>query len=687
LSGEEIVKSAFSVLPLFAVMIPAVAAVGILAIGDRNEKLRNLVAFLAAIATFGVVLAIGIQVMGGTPIHFDLGIIEVGHGFSLTLMVDPLGAFFALIAGILWVAAMAHSSAYMYHEHKRTRFFVAMMVTEAAILGMFMAHDFLSLFVFFELMGLAAYFLVVHPETDKARSAATKYLYMTIIGGLCLLMGILLYLSYSGTVDFIPPAESGFLAGPLRVISLACMIAGFGVKAGIVPLHVWLPDAHSVAPSPASALLSGIMIKAGAYGIIRAVAGFFCTEPLNVQSLGFTLIWIALATAFIGMVLAVKQSDLKKTLAYSSISQMGFLLLGVGGLAYLGDEGTIGLAGSLYHIINHAFFKACLFVAAGSVLYCTHEINMFNLGGLWRKMPLTTVIWCIAALGLMGIPFFNGFVSKSMLHHAIVEAQYLAAGGDFFQIAWLQAVDILYVVICAGTIIYGLKMTYYVFFRSPSEEASRRTEKVGEAPNWMLGGAGVLAVGVLVMGLAPGLVLRHLIIPVVEMFRGLDPHGVAHLYELEIYSWHNVKGIFLPLALGAGLFAAAIAWGRFRNKGKKYDPFHFSLPSWFSVDQCYVQGARGFIRTCLSSEGFFNQVRQRCMQGVQGFMYTCFSSGSFCDQARRGLLDIIKNGSANIYEAAREASRPLIREYSGDIALGALFIAVSLALFLILTIV
>jgi len=660
LSAEEIARNTFSVLPLLAVLIPTVAAVAVVAIGERNEKLRNLVALLAALAALGVVLAIAMHVMRGALLYFDLAIMQVGHGISVALAVDPLAACFSVIAAILWVAAMAHSSAYMGHEHKRTRFFAAMMVTEAAILGMFMVQDFLSLFVFFEIMGLAAYFLVVHTETDKAQRAATKYLFMTIIGGLSLLMGIFLYLGHAGTVGFVPPPQSGFLTGPLRVAPLVCMVAGFGVKAGIVPLHVWLPDAHPVAPSPASALLSGIMIKAGAYGIIRTVTSYFHVPPPDIQSLGLALIGIAIVTAFIGMVLAVRQSDLKTTLAYSSISQMGFLLLGVGCLAFLREEGAIGLGAGLYHITSHAFFKACLFLVAGSVLYCTHEASMFSLGGLWRKMPVTTVIWCIAVLGLMGIPLFNGFVSKSMLHHAIVEAQYMAAGGSYA--AWLQAVEVLYTVIAAGTILYGLKMSYYVFFRRPSQEASDRLRKVREAPNWMLVGAGVLAAGVLAGGLAPAFVLRNLIIPAVAMFGGLDSYGVAHLGDLHIYSWYHIKDILLPLALGAGLFIALTLRARSKNREATCDPFCFGLPSWLSVDRWYVQGARGLVQACFGSEAAFSR-------------------------AREAFLGTVGTGSVRLSRSVRGALTPLTGRYANDIALGALFIAVFLALFLILTLV
>jgi len=661
LSNDPLVNEAVSVLPLLAIIIPAFAAMLIVAIGNRNERIRNTTALLAAIVTFGVVLVMSISVLRGTHLVLGLSMIEMAGVFSLTLAVDPMGAFFSMIAALLWVVATAHSHAYMKHEQNRTRFFATLMVTEAAILGVFMVQDFLGLFVFFEIMGLAAYLLVVHSETDEARRAATKYLYMAIAGGLSLLMGIFLYLNHMGTVSFNPSTATPFLAGPLHVASLACMIAGFGVKAGIVPLHVWLPDAHPVAPSPASALLSGIMIKAGAYGIIRTFTSFFYVPPPNIQSLGIALIAIAIVTAFVGMMLAVRQSDMKRTLAYSSISQMGFLLLGVGCLAFLGKEGAIGLAASLYHITSHAFFKACLFMTAGSVLYSAHTTHMPSLGGLWRKMPATTLIWCVAVLGLMGIPLFNGFVSKSMLHHAIVKAQYMAAGGASYGIL-LQAVEVLFTVIAAGTVLYGVKMTYHVFFRRPSEEATHHLDTVREPPIRMVGAAGVLAIGVLVLGLAPGLVLQHLIVPVTQTLSGLAPHSIAYLLDLELYTWYYIKDVFLPVALGTGAFLAVTVWSSVKKKRRDQDPFHYTLPHWFSVDRLYAKIAYAFIRACSHTDAVFSRAGQ-------------------------SLLETARRGGANAHRVLQEGSLPLTDAYGDDIALGALIVAVSLALFLVLAII
>ncbi|MFU8796445.1 MAG: complex I subunit 5 family protein [Dehalococcoidia bacterium] len=683
----EMETTTASFLPLAAIMIPAIAAVLVVATGRHSERLRNSIALLATIATFAVVVIMSTSVLRGVIFVTHLGIMRMTDVYSLTLAVDPMGAFFSLIAALLWVAAMAHSYAYMSHEHRRTRFFATLMITEAAILGVFMVRDFLSLFVFFEIMGLAAYFLVVHSEADEARKAATKYLYMAIAGGLSLLMGILLYLNHTGTLSFGLFAEAALLAGPLQIAALGCMIAGFGVKAGIVPLHVWLPDAHPVAPSPASALLSGVMIKAGAYGIIRAVTSFFYMPPPNMQSLGLTLMTIAIATAFIGMVLAIRQSDLKRTLAYSSISQMGFLLIGVGGLAYLGDEGAIGLAGTLYHTINHAMFKGCLFLVAGSILYSVHTTHMPSLGGLWRRMPLTTVAWCIATLGLMGIPLFNGFVSKSLLHHAIADARYLAAVGTPYHVPWLQAVDILYVIIASGTIVYGLKMAYYVFFRAPAQEPSHNPGGIHEAPVWMTGAAGVLAAGVLVLGLAPGFTLRHLVAPVTEMLGGLDSHAIDHLRDLQIYTWYNIKDVLLPLGLGIGAFLAVTIRSRARKGPATDDPFHYPLPRWLSVDRLYTRSACAFVRACLRTELLWNRWRQRCTQSVERSASLCFSRDGVFVTSGQALLRAARDEADSLYRTIGERRRALADEYGDDIALGALFIAISLALFLIFALV
>ncbi|MFH1640237.1 MAG: complex I subunit 5 family protein [Chloroflexota bacterium] len=718
LYAHDVVKIS-SLLPLMAIVIPALAAVAVVFIGRRNEKMRDMVAFLATLLTAGTVAAMVLRSMGGDRLYFATRFVRIGGDFALNLEADAMGLFFALIASVVWVAAVAHASSYMYHEEKRTRFFASVMITEAATLGIFLVHDFFSLFIFFEIMGLAAYFLVIHAETAAAKAAANKYLYMTVVGGLSLLTGILLYFHYAGTVDFIPADGSVLLTAPLKFFVLVFFIAGFGVKAGMIPLHVWLPDAHPVAPSPGSALLSGVMIKAGAYGIIRVIASFFYsplheeaaaqashvtselvshgTETVtvivsslsrDVQLAGFVLIWIALVTMFVGMALAVVQSDLKRTLAYSSVSQMGFILLGVGCFAYLGEEGAIGLTGSLYYILSHALFKSCLFLLAGSVLFCTHELNMFRLGGLYRKMPLTTVFWCIAAMGIMGVPLLNGFISKTLLHHAIVEAGHMASGDAPSHVLWLQAAEIIYIITAGGTVLYFLKTTYYTFFRKSSGQHAHDSHEITEAPPWMLGATGILAVGVLITGIFPGFILKHLIIPATIMFHGLDVHSVAHIAELHFFTWSNIWGIILPFLLGTSAFFLARYLRLFEGNCRIRLLPRIKPPDWLSINYCYVLLAKGFVSFCLifredswKIQSAFTDAAEAGLEYEYHLRQETYHS---IEQAEYTLLQKMKRWIAPAFRPAWRNLSPFLASISGDIALGSLAIAILLVFLLLL---
>jgi hydrogenase-4 component B len=705
---EKVAVLAYSILPALAVALPIVGAACAAAAGEKRARLRNWAAVVATAVTLLMAVLTLVKVLSHGPVYFNLDIMRIGDRFVGNLEVDAIGAFFAFFAAILWFAASLHAFKYMDHEHKRTRFFFFMLLTEAATLGVFMVQDFFTLYLFFEAMGLLAYVLIIHSETDKARSAATKYICMTVVGGLSLIGGIFLYMGYAGTVAFTPLADSAWLAGSFKIVALVCLIAGFGVKAGMLPLHIWLPDAHPAAPSPASALLSGVMIKAGAYGILRTILTFY-QQPAahavegaghgaegaahaatglayDVQLLGFAVIWIAVATMFVGMLLALVQNDIKRTLAYSSVSQMGYILFGIGCMAYLGPEGAMGMGGSLYHIINHAFFKGCLFLAAGSILFCAHELDMFKLGGLWRRMPLTTVFWCIAALGIMGIPLFNGFVSKTLLHHAIVESHQLAEAGHLATAGWVKIAEIFFIITSGGTIGYITKMTYYTFFRRPDTEHAHHVEHVKEAPAWMLAGTGLLAAGVLFNGLFPGVILSKLIGPTVQTVPGFDPHMAAHISEVPIFIWLNLKEVLVPLAIGISVFVLG-AWPDLLHRKKRGpDWFHIRLPRWLGVDFWYVWGAKNSLGMLFAGQRTYAPIKARVVtvakQGASGtvhlvrdVVYPTLTERPY-KRAKQSTLILYRN--------LRTRLIPMAREYQGDIAVGALVIAVSLTLFLIM---
>lgn len=404
----------------------------------------------------------------------------------------------------------------------------------------------------------------------------------------------------------------------------------------------------------------------------------------DVRLLGIAIIWIAVATMFAGMLLALVQNDIKRTLAYSSVSQMGYILFGVGCMAYLGAEGAMGMGGSLYHVINHAFFKGCFFLAAGCILFCVHELDMFRLGGLWRRMPLTTVFWCIAALGIMGIPPWGGFVSKTLLHHAIVEAHHLAEHANLATGGWIVAAEVMFVIVSGGTIAYMAKMTYYTFFRRPGAEREHHLERVKEAPAWMLAGTGLLAAGVVFNGLFPGVLLGRLVGPAVETVRGFDPHMASHMAEEPIFLWKNVKEIFVPLAIGASVFAMG-AWpdllGR-RRRGP--DLFHHRLPRRLGVDYWYVRGAKGALATLFAGRRAYASARAAAAAALRRGASGTARLAREATARTQGLCLRAGERMAGLWEYSSGRLPPRIREYRGDIAAATLALAVSLAVFVVM---
>ena len=601
-------------MPAIAVMLPLLGGLTVLVAGDRRERLRNLLAVFFSAAAFVCCAAMFPAVMvRGSILTVTMNVL-LGD-FRLT--ADSLGLIFALAASLLWLMSTLYACNYIQHEQRRTRYHVFSLFTEAATLGVFLASDFFVLFVFFELMGLLAYMLVIHNQTYEARLAGVKYIYMTVYGGLSLLLGILLFASYAKSLGFGAQPGSAYLTGSICFVVAGFMIGGFGVKAGMVPLHVWLPLAHPAAPSPASALLSGIIIKAGAYGFIRVI-GTFQSAPAhaaagkalamqgsavvkavehapvymhNLHDLGWVIIWLGILTMVVGMVLALVQDNVKRLLAYSSISQMGYILIGLGIGAYLGAEGSVGLAGGIYHIMNHAFFKSLLFLGVGAVYYATHQLDMTKLGGLWRKMPYTTAFTCIAGLGAMGITIFNGFTSKTLLHHAILES--LKPGGP-----WLRAVDIIFLVSAGGTICYIAKLLSLTFFGHHRGES---WHDIKEAPRLMLVSMGVLAAGVLFFGLFPGIVMRNFIVPALGLFTGLNPESVHHLAGLKFYTGSNLLALLPPLAVGTVFFLVMTRW----------DLFRLRLPETAGIDYYYSGAEVGFLRLCFRGSRRYAELRAK----------------------------------------------------------------------------
>ena len=480
----------YEMLPIWVALFPIFMSVVIFIISKRSEKLRDGLSIGTAVVTFLSVAAMYPSIADGGVIEYTIFNILPGLGISVRL--DILSFSLALLASFVWMLVTIYSIDYMSHEHGGDRYYPILIFTLGSCLGIFMAGDFFTLFIFFELMSLISYVLVIHEETPAALRAGYKYLIMTIIGGLALFFAIIITFELSGTVSL----SQGTLItepGTLAFLAFLSFLIGFGMKAGMFPLHVWLPDAHPVAPSPASALLSGIMLKTGAYGLLRVLFHVF-NIPLIMESRWDLLLGIiAVITILLGSAVAITQEDLKRRLAYSSIGQMGYVILG---MALLTER---ALVGDVFHIFSHALMKSTLFLAAGAIIWKTGLRNINDLKGIGKQMPVTMGAFTIAALAMIGIPPLNGFLSKWTLSLGALEA----------------GLPIYVVVLLISSLLNGL---YYLpiiiaaFFGG--EEHGHGEEKlklnVDEASYGMIIPIAILGISCLVFGLMPGNVVFEL---------------------------------------------------------------------------------------------------------------------------------------------------------------------------------
>jgi multicomponent Na+:H+ antiporter subunit D len=378
-----------------------------------SEKFRNILAVVTSAVAFILTMTLYPTIAAGRIIQHTL--FEILPNLEISIRLDILSFSLAILASFVWLLCTVYSIDYMSKEHATSRYYPVLIFTLGSCQGIFFAGDLFSLFIFFELMSLIAYILVIHEETEEALKAGYKYLVMTIIGGLALFFGIIIIFELGGTVSLGVGsiiAESSLLA----FLAFICFLIGFGMKAGMFPLHVWLPDAHPVAPSPASALLSGIMLKTGAYGLLRVIFNVFSPELLISSGWNTVLAVLAVITILLGSAVALTQTDIKRRLAYSSISQLGYVLIG---LSVLNDN---AVTGAVFHIFSHAFMKSTLFLAAGAVLWKTGIRNIVDYKGIGRQMPVTMGCFSIAALAMIGIPPLNGFLSKWTLALGCLDA-------------------------------------------------------------------------------------------------------------------------------------------------------------------------------------------------------------------------------------------------------------------------
>ncbi|MGA2912870.1 MAG: proton-conducting transporter membrane subunit [Methanoregula sp.] len=375
------------------------------------------IATLFAIMAAGVlVLAIPAAQVGRIPV------VAIVPG-SIRLALDPLALYLGLIGTTLLIITCLYSLRYLGQETGTEKYYALLLLMTAGVLGIGLAQDLFNMYVFFELMSIASIPLVAcHTGRWEPVKAGMKYAVMSAVGSVTALFGISYIFVYAGTLDLaaIGPALAAVAPGTIKSVILIAgglVLAGFGVKAAIVPFHTWLPDAHSAAPSSISAMLSGLVIQAGLIALIRVLASL--SGARTGLSFGLALALFAVLTMCTGNLIALHQRDIKKMLACSSIAQMGYIMLAFAFGIGLFDQGTgLGFVGGLYHILGHVFMKGGAFLCAGALIYATETRNLDEMKGIGRALPVVGMAFSVCILALNGMPPMTGFISELFICRA-----------------------------------------------------------------------------------------------------------------------------------------------------------------------------------------------------------------------------------------------------------------------------
>lgn len=505
-------------------------------------------------------------------------------GLGMALRVDGFRIVYAAVTIFMWLCSTMLTPEYFGAGKGKVRYHVFSFFTMFATLGVFLSADLFTTFIFFEIMSFTSYVLVVHTKKPDAVRAGSTYLAVAVIGGLVMLMGLFMLYDLVGTLRIVDLKNlcgailnngSETEISKLRA-SAVLILFGFAAKAGMFPLHVWLPKAHPVAPAPASALLSGVLTKCGIFGILIIVMEIMA----GCEGFGIALYIFGFITMFAGALPALFSTDLKKTLACSSVSQIGFIIVGASLTLLLGEECTLAATGTLLYMVNHSMFKLCLFLSAGIIYMKKHSLDLNKLRGFGRDKTFLKIIFLVGALGISGVPLFSGYISKTLIHEGLVEYIHLASSGEII----LTVSEWLFL-LCGGmTAAYMTKLFIAIFVEKPVAE-NNGTEKVKIRFISYLS-ALLPACVIVFFGVLPGLFMNGLGV-FMSGFNNftLAGEGEEILGSISIFSLENLKGSAISLTFGALIYIFVIR--RFltvkdEQKGRVYLS---KWPVWLDIEE------------------------------------------------------------------------------------------------------
>jgi len=471
----------FAMLIIMAVFIPVLSGVGLRWLKTDRKTLGKLsVAFIAVSAFCALMTLICVEAPSFT-------LFTITGKVKIRFALDGMSRFYLVLVSLVWLGVGVYATEYVEHDNEALHFYRYYLITYGALVGLSASANLITLYMFYELMTLLTVPLVAHAKTRESTAAAVKYLIYSVFGASMALLGIFFVGAYAGSFEFsaggVFTAETlNEHASLLRVIFFL-MILGFGVKAGMFPTHAWLPTAHPVAPAPASAVLSGVITKMGVLGIIRTIFYIAGADFIRGTWVQYTFMALSLITVVMGSTLALKEKVFKKRLAYSTVSQVSYVLFGISTMT------VTGFVGACLHILFHSLIKNTLFMSAGAVIHKTGITQVRALKGIGRRMPYTMTCFTVVALGLIGIPPTGGFISKWNLAQGALETGICGS--------WIGPACLLLSAVLTAA--YLLSISIDAFF-----DGSKAAPESSEVSLRMVIPMGVFACAAVLLGIIPG---------------------------------------------------------------------------------------------------------------------------------------------------------------------------------------
>lgn len=494
---------------LLYTLLAVVAIIVAIVLTPIRYKVWTATAIISAAAIAAITLAVR-AISGGALELLQFSTIFFGEE---SLGADPLSGLFLVIIAIASIATVIYSRGYVEGYLKRfssahiSLHYTALVTLVVSMMAVVLSSGGFSFLFSWEMMTIASFILILfEAERQDVRRAALNYLVMMHIGFMLLVVGFVMVYNVTGSANFTAIVDYFKMAAPLPLFVI--LFLGFGMKAGIFPMHIWLPEAHPAAPSHVSAIMSGVMIKTGIYGIIRLMQSIDQNIEL-LNTIGMIILFSGIITGLWGVIMAAMQNDIKRLLAYSSIENVGVILIGLGVAAIghaAGDDlrsdliGMCGMCGALLHIVNHSLFKTLLFFSAGNIYSKMHTTSLNKMGGLAKHMPMTAIIMLFAVVAICALPPLNGFVSELLIYIGMFNG--VSDGREvLFSVAAIIALSLIGgIVVLAFTKLYGT-----IFLGSPR---STHVAESTEVDNYRIGAMAIPITAILFIGLLPQIAIR-----------------------------------------------------------------------------------------------------------------------------------------------------------------------------------